>query len=184
MRSDAYHELDSQWRSVRNLSFDEGGTQLRSKGGKCIVESQGLVNVPFWGYWTSPLNGNYRWDTSWLDNDPCWIMLNSQGVLVHVNLVTNTRLIPWMVWKTWRGDFFAKKNRPFFVRKNPVCLAVKSWFACWFSLKPIHFLRTFGWWNHVIFPFKSTIWPLVKSHVFIGHRNRQSNMTIDKILRF
>jgi len=21
---------------------------------------QGLVNVPFWGYWTSPLNGNYR----------------------------------------------------------------------------------------------------------------------------
>ena len=110
MTSDAYHELDSQWRSVRNLSFDEGGTQLRSKGGKCIVESQGLVNVPFWGYWTSPLNGNYRWDTSWLDNDPCWIMLNSQGVLVHVNLVTNTRLIPWMVWKTWRGDFFRKKK--------------------------------------------------------------------------
>ena len=24
------------------------------------------VNVPFWGYWTSPLNGNYGWDTSWL----------------------------------------------------------------------------------------------------------------------
>jgi len=24
------------------------------------VNIQGLVNVPFWGYWTSPLNGNYR----------------------------------------------------------------------------------------------------------------------------
>ena len=23
-------------------------------------QRQGLVNVPFWGYWTSPLNGNYR----------------------------------------------------------------------------------------------------------------------------
>ena len=151
MTSDAYHELDSQWRSVRNLSFDEGGTQLRSKGGKCIVESQGLVNVPFWGYWTSPLNGNYRWDTSWLDNDPCWIMLNSQGVLVHVNLVTNTRLIPWMVWKTWRGDFFRKKKTSFFCEEEPcmfgrqiiVCLLVfpqtNPFFAYFWMVKSCHF---------------------------------------------
>ena len=41
MTSDAYHELDSQWRSVRNLSFDMkevGSQKLRSKGGKRIAE--------------------------------------------------------------------------------------------------------------------------------------------------
>ena len=27
---------------------------------------QGLVNVPFLGYWTPPFNGHYRWYTSWL----------------------------------------------------------------------------------------------------------------------
>ena len=80
--------------------------------------------------------------------------------------------------KNLEGWFFSQKKRLFFVRKNPVCLAVKSWFACWFSLKSIHFLRTFGWWNHVIFPFKSTIWPLVKSQLSlvteIGRQTWQS----------
>ena len=28
--------------------------------------NQGLVNVPFLGYWTPPFNGHYRWYTSWL----------------------------------------------------------------------------------------------------------------------
>ena len=36
---------------------------------------QGLVNVPFWGYWTSPLNGNYRWDTSWLGDVQWWHLM-------------------------------------------------------------------------------------------------------------
>ena len=32
----------------------------------CINITQGLVNVPFLGYWTPPFNGHYRWYTSWL----------------------------------------------------------------------------------------------------------------------
>ena len=39
------------------------------------VNIQGLVNVPFWGYWTSPLNGNYRWDTSWLGDVQWWHLM-------------------------------------------------------------------------------------------------------------
>ena len=47
---------------------------------------QGLVNVPFWGYWTSPFNGNYRWDTSWLGDVQWW------HLMTHV--VFNEIIIP------------------------------------------------------------------------------------------
>ena len=50
-----------------------GGTQLGGIGSKTGTSArsrrddwQGLVNVPFLGYWTPPFNGHYRWYTSWL----------------------------------------------------------------------------------------------------------------------
>ena len=50
-----------------------GGTQLGGVGSKTGTSArsrrddwQGLVNVPFLGYWTPPFNGHYRWYTSWL----------------------------------------------------------------------------------------------------------------------
>ena len=59
--------------------------------------SQGLVNVPFWGYWTSPLNGNYRWDTSWLGDVQWW------HLMTHVKLIKfmKSQLLwpfPWCPW--------------------------------------------------------------------------------------
>ena len=46
---------------------------------KRTIWGQGLVNVPFWGYWTSPLNGNYRWDSSWLGDVQWWHLMTHGG---------------------------------------------------------------------------------------------------------
>ena len=42
----------------KNLMAKERTTEALNV--KCMPNSQGLVNVPFWEYWTSPYSSHYR----------------------------------------------------------------------------------------------------------------------------
>ena len=48
------------WQIPATEMGGNGGMVIPTKNGNIWGNIQGLVNVPFWGYWTSPLNGNYR----------------------------------------------------------------------------------------------------------------------------
>ena len=75
--------------------------------------SQGLVNVPFWGYWTSPLNGKYRWDTSWL-GDVQWWHLMTHASLEFRDLLRSNQVflnLGFLFGEEWRVLHVRRKKR-------------------------------------------------------------------------
>ena len=80
--------MQSILESVKHGVCQDAAVLLRKFSlSKYIKLFQGLVNVPFWEYWTSPYSSHYRPYTQWLGdvqwghliNDPC--LSRGRGVI-------------------------------------------------------------------------------------------------------
>ena len=70
---------------------------------------QGLVNVPFWEYWTSPYSSHKK------DHIPNgWVMWN-MGTWLMTHVITN-------IWRVWTGNF----NRIQLLRCTPLSIRLRG----------------------------------------------------------
>ena len=80
-RDSSQHSLSTDHKNTEKMHHESKETAICLPQILYVSHIQGLVNVPFWGYWTSPYSSHYRPYTQWL-GDVQWGHLMTHDILI------------------------------------------------------------------------------------------------------